>query len=152
MMKWWGWGSETVNLKLQDYPRLRAFLEQGLSVGLSAAPSPTDRGLPSVGESVLPQTIRDEFLEVLDPERCRWDPATRVLHTYGKSYHDLLRLRLGRIENPPDLVVYPETETEIQRVFRICEKHRIALIPFGGGRASSAEWNASRDRTPILAR
>lgn len=133
MMKWWGWGSESVSLKLDDYPRIRKFLEQVLAVRLSSEPGPLDRRLPEIEESFLPQPIRSEFLELLGPERCRWDPETRTRHTYGKSYHDLLRLRLGRIENPPDLVVYPETETEIQRIFRICENHRIALIPFGGG-------------------
>ena len=43
------------------------------------------------------------------------DDLDRIVHTYGKSVRDLLRLRAGDIPRVPDVVVYPGDEAEVQR-------------------------------------
>ena len=35
------------------------------------------------------------------------DALERIVHTYGKSVRDLIRLRAGDIPRVPDVVVYP---------------------------------------------
>ena len=35
------------------------------------------------------------------------DDLDRIVHTYGKSVRDLLRIRAGDIPRVPDVVVYP---------------------------------------------
>ena len=57
----------------------------------------------------------------------------RATHAYGKHFLELLKLRLGIIDNPPDLVIYPNNSEEILRIVQICNNHRIPIIPFGGG-------------------
>ncbi|MDE3090148.1 MAG: FAD-binding oxidoreductase, partial [Chloroflexota bacterium] len=63
----------------------------------------------------------------------RADQRTRVLHAYGRSYRDLVRLRRGEIPYPPDAVAYPATEVQVVRLVQFCAERNIALIPFGGG-------------------
>jgi D-lactate dehydrogenase (cytochrome) len=41
------------------------------------------------------------------------------------SYHSLL--------TSPDVIVYPESTDDVSRIVSLCAKHKIAVIPFGGG-------------------
>lgn len=57
----------------------------------------------------------------------------RLLHTYGKSYLDILRAFRGDFTNAPDWVAYPRNEDEIMAVLAYCATKNIAVIPYGGG-------------------
>ena len=49
-------------------------------------------------------------------EICTAEPYDRMTHTYGQAYRDLIRAFRGRFEGPPDVVAYPRTEPDVERV------------------------------------
>jgi alkyldihydroxyacetonephosphate synthase len=57
----------------------------------------------------------------------------RVSHALGKAYRDVVRGFRGEFENPPDLVSFPKSESEIETVLSWAEAEGAAVIPFGGG-------------------
>jgi alkyldihydroxyacetonephosphate synthase len=58
----------------------------------------------------------------------------RLLHSYGRSVHDLARMIHRRdFTNPPDVVAYPRTEGQLRAVLDWCGDAGLAVIPFGGG-------------------
>src|SRR5690606_25400742 len=61
------------------------------------------------------------------------DAMDRVVHTYGKSLRDLVRIRTNRIERAVDVVVYPADEDDVQRIVDAAVAEDAVLIPFGGG-------------------
>jgi alkyldihydroxyacetonephosphate synthase len=61
------------------------------------------------------------------------DADSRVQHTRGYSTPDLLKLRAGDVSDAPDAVVYPADHDEVMAVLKVCEEHRIAVVPFAGG-------------------
>jgi alkyldihydroxyacetonephosphate synthase len=61
------------------------------------------------------------------------DPFERALHTYGRSYRDLVRAVAGRFDAPPDLVALPRTEDDVVRILAHAAGAGIAVVPFGGG-------------------
>lgn len=61
------------------------------------------------------------------------DTYERAFHARGRSYHDLLHLREGRLETAPDAVVYPVSEEEVLDVVQFAVRENIALTAFGGG-------------------
>jgi len=64
---------------------------------------------------------------------CDEDLHARASHALGKSYSDVVRGFRGRFEHPPDFVVRPRDESDLERVLEWCSGHRVAAIPFGGG-------------------
>jgi alkyldihydroxyacetonephosphate synthase len=80
----------------------------------------------------LDQNIVDQFKEIVGEENCKTDDYSRASHSYGKFYADLVKLRKGFIQTPPDLVIYPRNEEDIVKIITICNKHKIAVTPFGG--------------------
>jgi alkyldihydroxyacetonephosphate synthase len=57
----------------------------------------------------------------------------RAYHARGRSYHDLLWLRAGRLDTVPDAVVYPVSEEETLAMVQWAADSGVALVPFGGG-------------------
>ncbi|MFC6086239.1 FAD-binding oxidoreductase [Sphaerisporangium aureirubrum] len=63
----------------------------------------------------------------------RIDDDARIRHTRGKSTPDLLRMRAGDGSDAPDAVVLPGSHDEVLELLRVCARHRVAVVPFGGG-------------------
>src|SRR5205823_1014655 len=51
----------------------------------------------------------------------------------GRAYPDLFRLRAGDATGAADAVVLPGSESEVAAVLAVCERARVAVVPFGGG-------------------
>ncbi len=64
---------------------------------------------------------------------CRDDTYERALHSYGRSYSDIVRAFRGRFDHPPDVVARPRDEREVQAVLDWAGEANAAVIPFGGG-------------------
>jgi alkyldihydroxyacetonephosphate synthase len=64
---------------------------------------------------------------------CTAEPYDRMTHTYGQAYRDLIRAFRGRFDGPPDVVAYPRSERDVERVLEWAEHAAAAVIPFGGG-------------------
>jgi alkyldihydroxyacetonephosphate synthase len=61
------------------------------------------------------------------------DVHARASHALGKSYVDVVRGFRGRFEHPPDFVLRPRDERDVERVLEWCSSERVAAVPFGGG-------------------
>ena len=83
-------------------------------------------------KSELSQNAINKLINALGEENVKVDDFSRANHSYGKYYSELLRLRQGDIPTPPDAVLYPRTEKEIENVLTICSEHKIAVTPVGG--------------------
>jgi alkyldihydroxyacetonephosphate synthase len=124
--KHWGWGYED---EQPDSTELRAtaiWLAAHLQLGEVEVEAPV--ALEAV--ELAPARIAPpaELAEI-----CAADVYARAAHACGKSYVDVVRGFRGRFEQPPDFVLTPRTESEVERVLEWCAAERVAAIPFGGG-------------------
>src|SRR3990167_2570502 len=132
-MKIGGWGREDIRFDLSNRPGIRRFVKEKFGVELSAPQwkfEPTRFPLPS--SKISDEKIK-ELKQVLGDNGVATDSETRILFATGKSYKDLLLVRRVELKNFPDAVVFPSTEEQVQKTLQCCKKHRIAVVPFGGG-------------------
>lgn len=128
-LRWWGWGDRTTEVP----PGLARLLRD--EIGLQPAPA---QGVPP-GAVTLPRSaLAEDHLLVELRDACgvdsvRVDDESRLRHSGGRSYLDLLRLRSGDIRCAPDAVIFPADETEVAAVLRACGAGGCAVVPFGGG-------------------
>ncbi len=59
--------------------------------------------------------------------------GSRALHSFGRSFADLVRARGGDFSGAPDVVLFPGTESEVVAAMDFAASRRAALVPFGGG-------------------
>ncbi len=132
-MKWWGWGAEDHRFPLPDSGATLDYLRARF--GLERLEPPSDLGLDSVciPDSRVDAELLRQFAQIVGQDNCRTDHRERVLHSVGKSYKDLIRLRTLRLDRATDAVLYPRTEDEVAAILALCSQARTAVVPFGGG-------------------
>jgi alkyldihydroxyacetonephosphate synthase len=124
--KHWGWGFEDQ----QPTPaQLRAMLP-ALAQQLGMALGEVEEPVPLAALELAPARVRPpSSLAHISFA----DTHARASHALGKSYVDVVRGFRGRFEHPPDLVLRPREESEIERALEWCAAEHVAAIPFGGG-------------------
>jgi len=151
-MKWWGWGVEGVAFDHRDKPALAPFVlaNVGLDIDRPGRPRKDFADL-AVQDPLAPPDLLTSLQKAVGPDHVHVDAMQRVVHTYGKSLRDLLRLRVGDLPRVPDVVVYPVDEQEVVAVLDAILAADAVLIPFGGGSniAGSLEPSAQEAR-PIV--
>lgn len=151
-MKWWGWGEEGISFTHHDKPDLAPFVREHLGMDLDrpAAPVLAFDQL-DVPASQAPAALRDALSTAVGADHVTDAAHDRVVHTYGKSLRDLVRVRRGDLGRLPDLVVYPGTEDEVVAVLAAALAADAVVIPFGGGTNISGSLEPPRDEArPVL--
>jgi alkyldihydroxyacetonephosphate synthase len=127
------WGSPQVFYEVDA--RLRAFIQQRLGLNAREMERPYLPGLESVEELEQPKLSTKTLTalqRIVGAQNVSIASYDRALHTYGSTFVDLMRLRMGRVENPPDAVCYPRSEEEIARIMELCTQKGIPIVPVGG--------------------
>ncbi|MDH6181187.1 alkyldihydroxyacetonephosphate synthase [Microbacteriaceae bacterium SG_E_30_P1] len=152
-MKWWGWGRDGVGFHHEDKPGFAPFVLNAVGLDLATA-TPVEE--PAFDELTVPastigEALRTSLVSIVGEEYATTDDLVRVIHTYGKSLRDLVRIRANSIERAPDIVVYPADEKEVQAVVDAAVAADAVIIPFGGGSniAGSLEPRAGESRVVI---
>jgi len=152
-MKWWGWGVEGVAFHHEDKPEFAPFVVK--AVGLDVRTSEKAVVLPfdqlDIPSSKIDAAFFASLAAVVGEDNVTSDAMERVVHTFGKSLRDLVRVRSGKIERTPDVVVYPADEAETQGIVDAAVAAGAVIIPFGGGSniAGSLEPLLGEQRTVI---
>jgi alkyldihydroxyacetonephosphate synthase len=151
-MKWWGWGVDGVAFHHQDKPAFAPFVKMAVGIDVdSPATAPTSFEDVTVPESRADAEFVTELQGIVGAQNATVDAMERVVHTFGKSIRDLIRVRSGHLDRTPDVVVYPADEAEVQRVVDAAVAMDAVIIPFGGGSniVGSLEPHAAESRTVI---
>ncbi|HEV8297991.1 MAG TPA: FAD-binding oxidoreductase [Acidimicrobiales bacterium] len=133
-MKWWGWGEEHVAFTHADKPALAPFVRAHLGVDLDAPPTarPSFEAL-DVPPGRAGAGLRARLEGIVGAAHVSDDALDRVVHTYGKSLRDLVRVRRGDLGRLPDLVLTPGSEAEVSEIVQLALEENAVVIPFGGG-------------------
>ncbi len=124
-LKFWGWGYEGDGLDAGETAKLKGFYQDRFAVefGDTLPPAVEDMAL-AAPRLRPPDTLSAIFTD---------EPHARLLHSYGKSYPDAVKVFSHDFERAPDLVARPRDEDEILAVLDWATDAGVAVIPFGGG-------------------
>lgn len=131
--KWWGWGWEDRALPVESRPVLWRYLQDRLKLDPRVRREVVRLESIRVPPSLLAPREIDELRGIVGEENVSVEDRDRIVHSAGRSYRDLVRLRSGRVARVPDIVVYPEDEDSVRRILELARRRRYAVIPFGGG-------------------
>jgi alkyldihydroxyacetonephosphate synthase len=141
-MKWNAWGDPAAATPLSD--GIRALLTQAM--GLEDHDQPDlDPDQVNLRPSALSRADVDALAAIVGAEYCRTAHRDRLLHAGGKSIFDLLRRKDTGVQDAPDAILLPGDEEAVAAILRHCSKHRIAVVPFGGGTSVVGGLDPTRD-------
>jgi alkyldihydroxyacetonephosphate synthase len=130
--KWWGWGEEQRTFLLPDEQQFWKLVRSRIG-----EPGVSQR-IESLAEvSLPPSRLEAQHLDALraaaGADSLSTDGADRAVHSLGKSYCDLVRIRRGEIPHATDAVIYAQTEEQVAALLDAAAERGIDVIPFGGG-------------------
>ncbi|TDJ47885.1 MAG: FAD-binding oxidoreductase [Gemmatimonadetes bacterium] len=132
--KWWGWGPEGHEYHMDGRPDFWAWICKTAEI---TDPQPTTPHASRESIILPPRrqnaAFEQQITEQFQDDQVHVDDNDRIAHSYGRSYRDLVRLRAGIIDHPPDMVLYPHSHEDVERVVELAVEHDVCLIPFGGG-------------------
>lgn len=141
-MKWWGWGEPGIMYRHDNKPDFAPFVKEKIDVDVAKSPAVSLRFDDVFGDSPdktpipapnIDSALREHLEKAIGEKWVIEDGETRVIHTFGKSLRDLVRLRKGDFGRLPDLVLYPGNEAEVEEIMNAALSYDAVLIPFGGG-------------------
>ncbi|MDD4839614.1 MAG: FAD-binding oxidoreductase [Clostridia bacterium] len=100
--------------------------------------------------SKLSKAQIDTFVKIVGSENATTDEFKRLQVGYGKTMIDIMRLRKGIIENLPDLVLYPGTTDNIEKIVEYCNKEQIYIYIYAGGSSVTRGTECMKSPNVIL--
>jgi len=73
------------------------------------------------------------FEKIVGKENVSTKDYDRLSVGYGQTAYDLMRIRQRKIENLPDVVLYPSTSEEVEKIVTYCVENKLPLYVYGGG-------------------
>ena len=125
-MKYWGWGYENNGLNKNQVHSLIKILAEDFGVLASS-----NVKKPEVSDIKLhkPKLIPPDSLLKF----CTNEPYERVLHSFGQSQPDSIRIFDGDFKHAPDVIAYPERSDQINAIYDWAGGAGAAIVPYGGG-------------------
>ncbi len=142
-LKFWGWGREDVVLS----PAEVKALESGYAKRFGVSEFPA-RPVPRAEDITLRKprvSVPGALADV-----CSTDHYERLLHSYGKSFFDSARVFARDFSNPPDVVAFPASESDLVSVLDWCDAIGAVAIPYGGGSSVVGGVEPPRTDRPVV--
>jgi alkyldihydroxyacetonephosphate synthase len=142
--KWWGWGDPNKRDEIESRPELFEFLKKELNLPVDARYPRIEADQLKIPDGRLSKEFLEQLTGICRPETVSVGALSRLTHSAGMGYKDLLRIRKGVLPDYVDAVVSPETEEEVLRLLKLCEGRGVEVIPYGGGSSVVGSFEVSR--------
>ena len=71
--------------------------------------------------------------ELLPDDQHTQDDQVRLRHGHGHTQEEMYSIKYGAPGRVPDLVVYPDSDEQVEALVQAAIQHDACLIPYGGG-------------------
>jgi len=123
------WGNPAFRTDLPDRTRE---LVSVLAPEAHTSSAPTADSLAPPTTALSPDVMA-ALESAVGTEHVATDDLSRVKHTRGSSFLDVMRLRGGDTSDAPDVVVRPGSPEDVEAVLAVCVGARVAVVPYAGG-------------------
>jgi alkyldihydroxyacetonephosphate synthase len=89
-----------------------------------------------MSNTLLYSIIKNELMDIAGDGDVTVRDAERI--AYGPDYYLVPQIWMDRGNLPPmpDWIVFPESADEVSRILKLANRHKIPIIPYGGGTGS----------------
>jgi alkyldihydroxyacetonephosphate synthase len=117
----------------QELPRLLPWIRETLDVELD----PKDVHQPAyptaIPAALENKNFNEDIKAFLSESQIDAGGEIRLRHGHGHTQEEMFAIKHKRLGRIPDVVIYPESESQVAQLIEAAKKHSVVLIPFGGG-------------------
>ena len=124
------------------------FVEEMLDIKIdydNLKPVVTNRPVP---RPALNDAFYQAIQAALAPEKVTTDDRQRLIHSHGQTTADeVYKVLYGTLDRVVDLVVFPESQQEVETLIELAKRHDVCLVPYGGGTSVSCALQLPQNET-----
>lgn len=83
--------------------------------------------------NLMHDVVRSELVDIVGHEDVTTQDADRLAYAFDCYLVSQVWADRGQMPPRPDYIVSPETVSEVARIVRLANRHKIPVIPYGGG-------------------
>lgn len=117
----------------QELPELLGWVQDTIHSDVGADNLNPSNYPPPIPEPRINDVFVEEIGNFLNDDQISDDAEARLRHGHGQTQEEMYRIKYGRLERIPDLIVYPTKDEDVAGLVRAARNHDVCLIPFGGG-------------------
>jgi alkyldihydroxyacetonephosphate synthase len=100
---------------------------------------------------VVNAAFETDLAAALRSDQIDTDPRVRLRHGHGHTQEEMWAIKYGRLARVPDLIVQPENEAQVRAIVALAARHRVCLIPYGGGTNVTEALRCPREESRSIA-
>jgi alkyldihydroxyacetonephosphate synthase len=89
-----------------------------------------------MSQNLLHDVIRNELADIVGYDDVSVQEADRLVYSLDYYLVPQIWVDRGLRPTPPDWIVFPANTEEVSRILKVAYRHRIPVIPYGGGTGS----------------
>lgn len=113
--------------------------------------------MPEVrNKPVHPARLNDAFYQAvqtqLSPDKVSIEDRQRLIHSHGQTTADeVYKVLYGALDRVVDMVLFPESQEDVERIIKLAGEHDVCLVPYGGGTSVSCALQLPENETRSIA-
>eukprot|EP00761_Pharyngomonas_kirbyi_P002503 gb/GECH01002507.1/.p1 GENE.gb/GECH01002507.1/~~gb/GECH01002507.1/.p1 ORF type:complete len:629 (+),score=150.59 gb/GECH01002507.1/:1-1887(+) len=133
-------------------PHFRSWMEKncGLDINNISLSQSIDDAIAHVPSAIVNGGFMREIRSRKCFSRIHDDAKARLDHAHGHTCQEVYKLRFGRFDRVPDLVIYPGSHEDVESIVSLAQQYNVAVIPFGGGTSVSQALLCSSDERRMI--
>jgi len=96
------------------------------------------------------EAFTDELRKSFTDDQLCEDDELRLRHGHGHTQEEMYAIKHGKLERVPDLVAFPTSQEQVERLVEAALRHGVVLIPYGGGTNVTDALRCSADETRTI--
>ncbi len=117
----------------KELPRFLPWIREVLDSPID----PRDINRPQYPTAIPGAHVKPEFLAAIQnhlrADQIDTNDEVRLRHGHGHTQGEMYAIKYSRLGRIPDVVVYPEAESEVTALVQAATEYGVSLIPYGGG-------------------
>ncbi|HXV37139.1 MAG TPA: FAD-binding oxidoreductase [Myxococcota bacterium] len=116
-----------------ELPELLPWMSRAIGMQLEPSDRQPSHYPPAIPESRRSPAFLAELRKFVAEDAICDDAEVRLRHGHGHSQQEIYAIRHGVMSRVPDLVIFPGEAEHVEAIVAAALRHRVCLIPYGGG-------------------
>ena len=134
-----------------DMPEFIPFVEEMLGVTIDLSDIKPERADKPVPEPNRNAAFDAALAATFPAGQYTTDPRERLVHSHGQTTADeVYQVLYTHLDRVVDLVFYPESQADVEKLIELAQAHDVCLVPYGGGTSVSCALKLPADETRTI--
>jgi alkyldihydroxyacetonephosphate synthase len=134
-----------------DMPGFIPFVEEMLGVTIDLNDIKPERADKPVAEPHHNAAFDAALATAFPATQVTTDPRERLLHSHGQTTADeVYQVLYTHLDRVVDLVVYPQSQADVETLIALAAAHDVCLVPYGGGTSVSCALKLPANETRTI--